>query len=66
MAPAFDDSATPHANADELHDLQESIAQGLSTISDLGDVPVGCDVSADPFTPDDVTFSGPSGFLVAL
>jgi hypothetical protein len=63
MAPAFDESSTPHANADELHDLQESIAQGLSTISDLGDVPVGCDVSADPFTPEDVTFSNSAWLL---
>ena len=61
-APLNDALPNPD-DEDAIHDLQASIAQLLSVLSEISEVPLGCEAPADPFAPEDVTFASSAWLL---
>lgn len=48
---------------DDLRELSDSIAQSLASLSEGGDVPIGCDAPTEQFSPEDVRFNSSAWLL---
>lgn len=63
MTEPLDISADAPAADEELRELTESIAQSLASLSEGGDVPIGCDPPTEQFSPEDVRFNSSAWLL---
>jgi hypothetical protein len=63
MTEPLDVSADAPTSDEELRELTDSIAQSLASLSEEGDVPIGCDAPTEQFSPEDVRFTSSAWLL---